>query len=98
MLEFLAAEGEESFWFIASGEAFFCDGGFAVGDEGDASLVLMEFVALVFHVQDGSDGRSKLALFEGDEWAYRSCAEILCELDVLPMSRSSWLGPQFMRI
>ena len=62
-MEFFAAEGEESFGFIASGEAFFCDGGFAVGDEGDAALILVEFVALIFHVQNGSDGGRSASAF-----------------------------------
>lgn len=51
---FFAAQGEEGFGFIPRSEAFACDGCFAVGYYCDALLVLVEFVALGFHGEDGS--------------------------------------------
>lgn len=51
---FFAAQGEEGFGFIPCSEAFACDGCFAVGYYCDALLVLVQFVALGFHGEDGS--------------------------------------------
>lgn len=51
---FLAAQREEGFGFISRSETFSRDGCFAVGYYCDALLVLMEFVALGFHGEDGS--------------------------------------------
>lgn len=49
-----AAQGKEGFGFIPRSEAFACDGCFAVGYYYDVLLVLMEFVALGLHGEDGS--------------------------------------------
>lgn len=54
-LVFLAAEGEEGAFLVADGEHLFGDLGFFVGEEGYAALVLVEFVALGFEVEDCPD-------------------------------------------
>lgn len=53
-LVFLAAEGEQGALLVAGCEHLFGDFGFFGGEEGDASLVLVEFVALGFEVVDCS--------------------------------------------
>ena len=53
---FFAAEGEERAGFVAKVEVVLCDFDFAGGYDGDFLLVLVEFVALVFEVEDGSGG------------------------------------------
>jgi len=55
-LVLLAAEGEEGAGFVAELEVVLGDFGFAGGYDGDFLLVLVEFVALVFEVEDGSRG------------------------------------------
>lgn len=54
LLVFFAAEGEEGFFLVTGAEVLLGDVGFAGGDDGDFLLVLVEFVALVFEVEDGS--------------------------------------------
>lgn len=51
---FFAAQSEEGFGFIPRSKAFACDSCFAVGYYCNALLVLVEFVALGFHGEDGS--------------------------------------------
>ena len=55
-LVFLAAEGEEGAFLVACCEHLLGDLGFFVGKEGYAALVLVEFVALGFEVEDCSGG------------------------------------------
>jgi len=55
-LVLLPAEGEGSTRFVAGTEVLFCDFNLAGGYDGDFLLVLVEFVALVFEVEDGSGG------------------------------------------
>ena len=58
-LVLFAAEGEEGAGFVASAEVLLGDFGFAGGYDGDFLLVLVEFVALVLEVEDGSGGLDK---------------------------------------
>ena len=51
---FLAAKSEEGAGLVASGETFFGNCCFAGSQSGDFFLVLVESVALDFHVEDGS--------------------------------------------
>jgi len=60
-LVLLTAEGEEGARFVAELEVVLGDFGFARGYDGDFLLVLVEFVALVLEVEDGSGG------LDGDE-------------------------------
>jgi len=53
-LVFLSAKSGEGFGLFAAAEAFAGDLGFAGGEDCDSFLVLLEFVALDFHVQDCS--------------------------------------------
>ena len=53
-LVLFAAKGEEGAGFVAKTEVLFCDFGLAGGYDGDFLLVLVEFVALVLEVEDGS--------------------------------------------
>lgn len=86
---FFAAQGKEGFGFIPCSEAFACDGCFAVGYYCDALLVLVQFVALGFHGEDGSRKELSLgwiAVLRTGSWGrevYLSCAVIL--LGVIPM-------------
>jgi hypothetical protein len=52
LLVFLAAECEQSPGPIVTGEAFPRNRGFAVGQNGDAFLVLVQLVTLIFKVED----------------------------------------------
>jgi len=52
LLVFLAAQGEEGSRPVVTSEAFPRNRGFTVRQNGDAFLVLVEFVTLVFEVED----------------------------------------------
>lgn len=51
-LVLLAAERQLGLVYITLGQALFCDGLFAVGQDGNAFLILAQLVALDLHVQD----------------------------------------------
>jgi hypothetical protein len=55
-LVFLAPEGKECALLVVLEEHLLGDGGFAIRENGDAPLVLVEFVALDFEVEDCSGG------------------------------------------
>jgi len=52
LLVFLAAQREEGSLPVITNEAFPCNRSFTVRQNGDAFLVLVEFVTLVFEVED----------------------------------------------
>jgi len=85
-LVLFAAERKEGFGSLAFGKTFLRDCGFTVGKLDDFLLILVELVALDFHVQDGS-GRLLVRLNVGrvEELLDLSCAEILGVLGVFPM-------------
>lgn len=60
LLVLLPAKCEESALLVALCEHLPRDFGLAVREHGDASLVLMELVALDFQVEDGSSGSPSL--------------------------------------
>ena len=62
---FFAAKGEEGFGFITRSKTFACDGCFTVGYYCDALLVLVQFVALGFHGENGSRRESLLGWING---------------------------------
>ena len=55
---FLRRSARRALGLVAAGEALLGDLGFAGGDERDAFLVLAQFVALVFEVEDCSIGNT----------------------------------------
>jgi hypothetical protein len=56
LLVLLAAQGEQRALLVVLREHGARDGGFAVGQDGDAPLVLVEAVALGFEVEDSPGG------------------------------------------
>ena len=58
-LVFLASESEKGSPPIIARKAFFCDRSFAVGEDGDAFLVLVYLIALVLEVEDCPVGLGK---------------------------------------
>lgn len=56
LLVLLAPQGEEGALLVALGEHLLGDLRLLVGEDGDAALVLVQFVALDLHVQNGPVG------------------------------------------